>query len=81
MVDTISRSNISITTVANHAQYQLATNAAALDQLLTDSAAAGRKFTHAYYWPPHYPAYFDAQCSKVQHGTPYPPSDSNHKSP
>ena len=54
---------------------------AALDQLLTNSAAAGRKFTHAYYWPPHYPAYFDAQCSKVQHGTPYPPSDSNHKSP
>ena len=69
----MSRGTVSITTIANHAQYQLATNADRLHALLHASAKLGRNFTHGYYWPPHWPAYFDAQCEKVQHGTPPDP--------
>ena len=69
VIDTISSGSSSITTIANHAQYQLATNAGVLDALLST-----RNFTHGYYWPPHWPAYFDAQCKKVQHGVPPDPT-------
>jgi len=69
VIDTISSGSSSITTIANHAQYQLATNAHVLDSLLS-----ARNFTHGYYWPPHWPAYFDSQCEKVQHGVPPDPT-------
>lgn len=65
----MAHGSISITTIANHAQYQLPTHADALDALL-----ASRNFTHGYFWPAHYPGFFDAQCRNLQHGTPPDPS-------
>jgi len=59
-----------ITSVTNHAQYQLPEHADRLDKLIAD---ADPPITHAYYMHAHGPAYFEAQCIKATTGeTPDP---------
>ena len=54
-----------ITSVTNHAQYQLPEHADRLDKLIVD---ADPPITHAYYMHAHPPEYFEAQCIKATTG-------------
>ena len=54
-----------ITSVTNHAQYQLPEHADRLDKLIAD---ADPPITHAYYMHAHPPEYFEAQCIKATTG-------------
>ena len=56
-----------ITSVTNHAQYQLpeVSNVDRLDKLIAD---ADPPITHAYYMHAHTPEYFEAQCVKAKTG-------------
>ena len=54
-----------ITSVTNHAQYQLPENADRLEKLI---AEADPPITHAYYMHAHTPEYFEAQCVKAKTG-------------
>jgi len=54
-----------ITSVTNHAQYQLPENADRLEKLI---AEADPPITHAYYMHAHTPEYFEGQCIKATTG-------------
>jgi hypothetical protein len=54
-----------ITSVTNHAQYQLPEHADKLEKLI---AEADPPITHAYYMQAHTPDFFEAQCLKATTG-------------
>ena len=54
-----------ITSVTNHAQYQLPEHADRLDKLIAD---ADPPITHAYYMHAHAPEFFEAHCIKATTG-------------
>lgn len=54
-----------ITSVTNHAQYQLPEHADKLEKLI---AEADPPITHAYYMQSHTPDFFEAQCLKATTG-------------
>ena len=51
-----------ITSVSNHAQYQLPNHADELEKLIAETYPP---FTHAYFMHPHRPDYFKTQCKKA----------------
>ena len=60
--------NTTITTISNHAQYQLPHHSDQLDALLKDLSEREGPFTHAYFMHAHDSKYFEGQCIKQTAG-------------